>query len=91
VLCAGTRIEAHNEVVTVVVCGLQLLRWLGEEESAPVGDAADDALLIEDDLASGFGNSTRYRVSRCAAVRGVVRGRNYSFTSERRPGRTCRH
>jgi hypothetical protein len=63
VLCAGTRIEAHDEVVAVVVCGLQLFRWLGQEEGAPVGDAADDALLVEDNLAGGFGDSMRYRVS----------------------------
>ena len=62
-LCAGTRIEAHDEVVAVVVCGLQLLCWLGEEEGAPVGDATDDALLVEDNFACGFGDSTGYRVS----------------------------
>lgn len=62
-LCAGARIEAHDEVVAVVVCGLQLLRWLGEEEGAPVGDAADYALLIEDNLSGGFGDSGTYRVS----------------------------
>jgi hypothetical protein len=63
VLCAGARIKAHDEVVAVVVRGLQLLRWLGEKEGAPVGDAADDTLLVEDNLACSFGDSTRYRVS----------------------------
>jgi hypothetical protein len=57
VLCARARIEAHDEVVTVVVCGLQLLRWLREEEGAPVGDAAHDAALVENDFARGFSDS----------------------------------
>jgi hypothetical protein len=39
------------------VCRLQLLRRLGEEESAPVGDAAHNAILLEHDLAGGFGDS----------------------------------
>ena len=51
VLCAGARVEAHDEVVADVVGGLQLLRGLGQEEGAPVGDAAHDAVLLEDDLA----------------------------------------
>jgi hypothetical protein len=58
VLCARTRIEAHDEVVAVVVCGLEFFRGLGEEESAPVGDAAHDTALVEDDFASGFGDSS---------------------------------
>lgn len=43
-----------------MVCGLQLLRRLGEEESAPVGDAADYAVLLEHDLAGGFRDSGVY-------------------------------
>jgi hypothetical protein len=39
------------------VCGLQLLGGLGEEEGAPVGDATDYAVLLEHDLAGGFGDS----------------------------------
>ena len=51
VLCAGAGVEAHDEVVADVVGGLQLLRGLGQQEGAPVGDAAHDAVLLEDDLA----------------------------------------
>ena len=40
-----------------MVCGLEFFSWLGEEESAPVGDAAHDAALVEDDFAGGFGDS----------------------------------
>jgi hypothetical protein len=58
-LCARTCIEAHDEVVAVVVCGLQFFRRLGEEESAPVGDAAHDAALVEDDFPSRFGDSNQ--------------------------------
>jgi hypothetical protein len=58
-LCARTRIEAHDEVVAVVVCGLQFFRGLGEEESAPVGDAAHDAALVENDFSSSFGDSNQ--------------------------------
>lgn len=50
-LCAGARVEAHDEVVANVVGGLQLLRGLRQEEGAPVGHAAHDAILLEDDLA----------------------------------------
>ena len=56
-LRARTRIEAHDEVVAVVVCRLQFLGRLGEQESAPVGDAAHNALLVEYDLSGGFGDS----------------------------------
>ena len=56
-LCARASIEAHDEVVADVVGGLQLPRGLGQEEGAPVGDAAHDAVLLEDDLAGGFGDS----------------------------------
>lgn len=56
-LCAGAGIEAHDEVVADVVRRLQLLRGLGQQESAPVGDAADDAVLLEDDFAGGLCDS----------------------------------
>lgn len=56
-LCARTSIEAHDEVMAVVVCRLQFLGRLGEQKSAPVGDAAHNALLIEHDLSGGFGDS----------------------------------
>ena len=60
VLCARTRIEAHDEVVAIVVCRLELLRRLGEQKGAPVGDAAHDTLLIENDFTSCFGDSTQW-------------------------------
>jgi hypothetical protein len=57
-LCAGAGVEAHDEVVAILVGGLQLLRGLGEEEGAPVGVAAHDALLRQDNGARSFGDST---------------------------------
>jgi hypothetical protein len=57
----GRGIEAHDEVVAGMVRGLQLLCGLGKEKRAPVGDAADDALLLENDLASSFGDSKEAR------------------------------
>jgi hypothetical protein len=57
VLGARARIEAHDEVVSVVVCRLQLLRGLGKEEGAPVGDATHDAVSLEYNSACGFGDS----------------------------------
>jgi hypothetical protein len=60
VLCLRTRIEAHNKVVADVMCGLQLFRRLGEEESAPVCDTANYPVLLEHDLAGGFGDSGVY-------------------------------
>lgn len=56
-LRARTRIEAHYEVVAIVVRGLQFLGRLGEQEGAPVGVAAHDAVLREDYGAGGFGDS----------------------------------
>jgi hypothetical protein len=57
VLGARARIEAQDEVVPVVVCRLQFLGGLGKEEGAPVGDAAHNAVLLEHDSTSGFGDS----------------------------------
>lgn len=56
-LCARTRVEAHDKMVAVVVGRLQFLRSLWEEESAPVRHAAHDAVLLEYDFAGGFGDS----------------------------------
>lgn len=56
-LCACAGIEAHDKVVAIVVFRLQLLRRLGQEEGAPVCDAANNALVIENDLSSGLRNS----------------------------------
>lgn len=55
-LCAGARVEAHDEMVTIVVGRLQFLRRLWEEESAPVRDAAHNAISLENDFASSFGD-----------------------------------
>jgi hypothetical protein len=57
VLGARARIEAHDEVVSVVVCRLQLLRGLGEEEGAPIGHATHDAVSLKYNAAGGFGDS----------------------------------
>jgi hypothetical protein len=56
-LCLGAGIEAHDEMVAGMMCGLEFLRRLREEESAPVGHATHDAFLLEDDLSGGFGDS----------------------------------
>lgn len=53
VLGAGAGVEAHDEVVADVVRRLQLSRGLAQEEGAPVGDAADDAILLKHNLAGG--------------------------------------
>ena len=42
------------------MCGLQFSGWVGEQEGAPIGDAAHDAALVEDDFACGFGDSRDY-------------------------------
>jgi len=44
----GRGVEAHDEVVPGVVSHLMLLYRLGEQEGAPVGQAADDAPAGED-------------------------------------------
>jgi hypothetical protein len=74
-LCACARIEAHDEVMAIVVGRLQFLRRLWEEKGAPVGDTANDAVLLKNDPASGFGDSGR-RIS--------VRSPGYAHTIMRR-------
>jgi len=56
-LCLGRGIESHDEVVAGMVCRLQLLRGFGKEVGPPIRYAADNAPLVEHDLAGGFGNS----------------------------------
>jgi hypothetical protein len=51
------RVEAHDEVVAIVVGRLQFLRGPGEKEGAPVGHTAHDAVALENDSACGFGDS----------------------------------
>jgi hypothetical protein len=51
VLCLCARVEAHDEVVAIVVCCALLASGFGEEEGAPVCDAADDAAGCEDLIA----------------------------------------
>jgi hypothetical protein len=48
VLCLCARVEAHDEVVAIVVGCALLAGGFGEEESAPVCDTADDASGGED-------------------------------------------
>lgn len=63
-LCLGARVEAHDEVVAVVVGCALLARGLGEQESAPVCEAADDAAGGEDLVAGCAGDSGGYCVRR---------------------------
>jgi len=57
VLCLCARVEAHDEVVAIVVGCALLAGGFGEEESAPVCDAADDAAGGEDLIACCAGDS----------------------------------
>jgi hypothetical protein len=70
VLGAGAGVEAHDEVVADVVGRLQLAGGLGQEEGAPVGDATDDAVLLEDHLAGGLCDSAGRVSGRGRARRG---------------------
>ena len=54
VLSVSGGVEAHDEVVAGLVQGLVLAEGLGEQEGAPVGYAADDAVAGEDEGAGGF-------------------------------------
>lgn len=62
VLCLCARVEAHDEVVAVVVGCALLAGGFGEEESAPVCDAADDAAGGEDLVACCAGDSGNHWV-----------------------------
>jgi hypothetical protein len=73
-LCARARIKAHDEVVADVVRGLQFAGGFGEEEGAPVGYAADDAVGFEDDFASGLGDSGGRADVRTCVLRGSEGG-----------------
>ena len=55
----SARVEAQNEVVALVVFGALFSRGLGEQEGAPVADAADYAAGGEDDVAGCAGDSGR--------------------------------
>jgi len=57
VLCLCARVEAHDEVVAVVVGCALLAGGFGEEESAPVCDATDNAAGGEDLVACCAGDS----------------------------------
>lgn len=59
VLSFRARVEAHNEVVAVVVGCALLACGFGEEEGAPVCDAADDAAGCEDLVACCAGDPGR--------------------------------
>jgi hypothetical protein len=69
---------------------LKLLRGLGEQEGAPVGVAAHDAALRQDDVACRFGDSRQCVSTSMVSMLTIGSSMAYSFTSERRPGRTCR-
>lgn len=59
----------------------------GEQETAPVSEAADDAALGEDELTGGAGDSVEIVISKeycCERSR-----LSYSLTSESLPTRTC--
>lgn len=49
-------VVAHDEVVAVGVLHLVDGDWFGEGEDAPVGEAADDAAVFEDEGADGLGD-----------------------------------
>lgn len=53
----GGGVVAHDEVVAVGVLHLVDGDWLGEGEDAPVGEAADDAAVFQDEGADGLGDS----------------------------------
>lgn len=53
----GRCVVAHDEVVARLVLHLRPGNGAGELEDAPVGHAADDAAIAEDDLAGGEGDS----------------------------------
>jgi hypothetical protein len=57
-----------------MMCGLQLLRGLGEQESAPIAVAAHNALLAEDDGAGGFGDSDSTMLERIVYATGTMVG-----------------
>ena len=52
----GAAVESQDEVVALVVCGALFAGRLGQEESAPVGDAADDTAGGQDKGAGGSGD-----------------------------------
>lgn len=101
-LRGGGGVEAHDEVVPGVVVGLMRFCRLGQQEGAPVGEAADDAARAQDQAAGVAGDSG-------GGERVLVGGREiggwtvggdgieggrwwvlfYSLTSLTLPGRTC--
>lgn len=56
-LRGGRGVEAHDEMVAFGVAGLVLAPGFGEEEGAPVGDAADDTVRGENEEGGGAGDS----------------------------------
>ena len=50
-------VETQDKVVALVVGGACFARGFGEQEGAPVGDAADDTAGGEDDVACCAGDS----------------------------------
>ncbi len=60
-LSLRARVKAQDEVVALVVDGALFAGRLGKQESAPIGDAADDAAAGEDDVARCFGDTMSIR------------------------------
>lgn len=54
---ARRRVVPHDEVVAVGVLHLVDGDGLGQREDAPVGEAADDAAVFQDEGADGLGDS----------------------------------
>ncbi len=53
----GRAVEPHNEVMPRMVQGAVFPQRLGQQEGAPVCDAADNAGAVDNDVAGGLGNS----------------------------------
>lgn len=86
----GGGVVSHDEVVAVGVLHLMHRDGLGEREDAPVGEAAHDAAILEDEGADSLGDSMGEDVSQWTRAIDGSKGsvEAYSFTSERLPGRT---
>jgi hypothetical protein len=74
VLCLCARVEAHNEVVAIVVGCALLARGFREEESAPVCDATDDAAGCEDLIACCASDSGGCVLGACEGGMVCVKG-----------------
>jgi hypothetical protein len=78
-LCLCARVEAHDEVVAVVVGCALLAGGFGEEESAPVCDAADDTTGGEDLVSSCASDSRGCALEASCGDRGMGSGLGVLF------------